>query len=148
MSAMSAAESLLSRLSRVQEIGNGRWKASCPGPLHEKGDRNPSLSIRELPDGTLLVKCHAGCPTAALLDMIGLELADLFPEPMEPRKAQPRLAFNLREALPVMIHEVGVVTMAVSDIVKGEKLSREDLTRVAQAGGRLNSIMDQIRADR
>jgi hypothetical protein len=54
---------------------NGQLLFRCPA--HE--DRHPSLSIRELRDGTLLVFCHAGCLTEDVLDCIGLTMADLYP---------------------------------------------------------------------
>jgi putative DNA primase/helicase len=37
--------------------GSTGWTTRCPA--HD--DRNPSLSIREAPDGKVLVRCHAGC---------------------------------------------------------------------------------------
>ena len=53
----------------------GQHVARCPA--HE--DRQPSLSIRQLPDGVVLMKCHAGCPTEAVLEALGLTYADLYP---------------------------------------------------------------------
>jgi hypothetical protein len=47
-------------------------------PAHD--DRRPSLAVREEADGTLLVCCHAGCRTEDVLEAIGLEFADLYPE--------------------------------------------------------------------
>jgi hypothetical protein len=61
-------------LSGVRKSGNG-WSARCPA--HE--DRRASLSIGQGDDGRVLVKCHAGCETSAVLAAIGLTLADLFP---------------------------------------------------------------------
>ena len=54
---------------------NGQLLFRCPA--HQ--DRHPSLSVRELDDGTLLVFCHAGCSTEDVLEAIGLEMADLYP---------------------------------------------------------------------
>jgi hypothetical protein len=51
------------------------WTALCPA--HD--DRRPSLSIREGRDGRVLLKCWAGCDTAAVLRALGLHWADLFP---------------------------------------------------------------------
>jgi putative DNA primase/helicase len=41
----------------------GGWLISCPVAGHGKGfgDRSPSLSISDTPDGRFLAKCHAGC---------------------------------------------------------------------------------------
>ncbi len=54
----------------------GQWRFRCPVHL----DKRPSLFVREAPDGRLLVRCWAGCRTADVLDAIGLDYADLFPE--------------------------------------------------------------------
>ena len=51
MNAAALARALCARRS-----GSG-WMARCPA--HD--DHNPSFSIREAPDGTLVFKCHAGC---------------------------------------------------------------------------------------
>ena len=43
---------------------NGRgWLVSCPGPTHEHGDRNPSLSVGVVEGGQVALYCHAGCVT-------------------------------------------------------------------------------------
>lgn len=51
------------------------WMARCPG--HD--DQHASLSIRETSDGTLLLKCHAGCSLDRILTPLQLQTADLFP---------------------------------------------------------------------
>jgi hypothetical protein len=72
-------ETVLSKLQRVRETPGG-WTASCPAPSHGKGngDRDPSLSISEGSDGQVLLSCHAGCDTSAIVESIGLKLSDLF----------------------------------------------------------------------
>ncbi len=57
-----------------QRNGMG-WKATCPA--HD--DAEPSLSIAEGKDGRILIHCHASCPTAALLEVVGLRMSDLMP---------------------------------------------------------------------
>lgn len=69
------AQALLDRLERVRATGPGRWIARCAG--HE--DRSPSLSVRELEDGRVLLRCHAGCATADVLAAVGLDWDALFP---------------------------------------------------------------------
>ena len=63
---------LLSRFNGYHRNG-ARFRARCPA--HE--DRTPSLSITEK-DGKLLLHCHAGCTTEAILATLGLTMADLF----------------------------------------------------------------------
>lgn len=66
-------EKVLDRLDGVEEHGT-YWKALCPN----HGDRDPSLSISEGDDGRVLLKCHAGCETAEIVDTLGLAMPDLF----------------------------------------------------------------------
>jgi hypothetical protein len=42
------------------------WLCRCPGALHARGDRNPSLLLRD-GERALLIKCFAGCSPAELL---------------------------------------------------------------------------------
>ena len=60
------AATLLSRLEKVRPSGADRWSASCPS--HQ--GKNPSLSIRELPDGRVLVRCWAGCDVLSIFEGI------------------------------------------------------------------------------
>lgn len=71
---MTPVESLLAKLPDATKVGNG-WSARCPA--HDDG--RASLSIGQGDDGKVLVKCHAGCKTSAILAAVGLELRDLFP---------------------------------------------------------------------
>jgi hypothetical protein len=66
-------ETLKARLSGFKKTGNG-GSAQCPA--HD--DRKASLSVTERDDGTVLLKCHAGCDTQTILSAIGLTWADLF----------------------------------------------------------------------
>ena len=72
--AMSAFDQVLSRLPGTRPSGGG-FKARCPG--HK--DRRASLTVKESPDGTVLIHCHAGCAPETVLDAMGLVWADLFP---------------------------------------------------------------------
>ncbi len=72
---MTSIELLLSKLSHVKPRGKG-WIVRCPA--HD--DRNPSLSITEGQDGRILIHCHAGCKTKAILSEIGWNLSDLTPD--------------------------------------------------------------------
>ena len=71
---MTASE--IARILDPQPVGLNGWMAHCPA--HD--DRKPSLSIREAEDGRTLIHCHAGCAPEQILESMGLEMADLFPE--------------------------------------------------------------------
>jgi hypothetical protein len=70
---MSALDAVLTRLDKVSRSGQG-YKARCPA--HR--DRQPSLSITVGHDGRVLLKCHAGCTTEAIVSSLDLKMADLF----------------------------------------------------------------------
>jgi len=58
-----------------------KFAARCPVTGHGKGrgDRHPSLSVREGADQRVLVYCFAGCSAEEIVRAIGLTMADLFP---------------------------------------------------------------------
>ena len=70
---------VLGRLHGVRRSGDG-WKAQCPA--HH--DAHASLSVSTRDDGSVLLHCHAGCPTPAVLAALGLKFADLFAVEREP----------------------------------------------------------------
>jgi putative DNA primase/helicase len=67
-------KNVLSRLEGVRSVEGGH-EARCPA--HEDGV--PSLSVSLGDDGRVLLKCHAGCSTQAVVAAAGLALTDLFP---------------------------------------------------------------------
>lgn len=69
------AELLLSRLDSVKGK-YPKWMAKCPA--HQ--DNGPSLGIKALEDGRILVHCFAGCGAVAVMDSLGLSMSDLFPD--------------------------------------------------------------------
>jgi hypothetical protein len=132
---MSAAK-LLSRLQCVRQSGPGRWLARCPG--HE--DRSPSLSIRELDDGTVLIKCFGGCGAADVVEAVGLDLRDLFPErPAEHQRKPSRAWLDARDVLACLATEGQILATAASDLAEGLVLSSTDADRVARAAGRVRA---------
>jgi hypothetical protein len=98
-----SVEALLSRLEGVRKTHSG-WIARCPA--HE--DRSPSLSVRELPDGRVLVHCFAGCDVGAIVSAVGLELDALFPPRPSDDKRRPRerYPFSAVDALRLIDREV------------------------------------------
>jgi len=70
---------IASHLTKAKKTANG-YLACCPA--HD--DKSPSLSISEGSGGKTLLKCFAGCSTDAVLQAIGLEMKDLFPDAQPP----------------------------------------------------------------
>ena len=68
-------EEFISRLSGVKETSSG-WDARCPC---RNDDNNPSMSVSESGDGSILVYCHRGlgCGAKEICEAVGLTLSDL-----------------------------------------------------------------------
>lgn len=62
-----------------------RGTARCPA--HE--DSSPSLTFREGTDGRVLFDCKTGCNHDAIVNALGLEWKDLFPDKDEPARSAP-----------------------------------------------------------
>ncbi len=67
-------QSFLSHFQSVTGAGT-TYMAKCPA--HE--DKQSSLSIALGRDGGIVLHCHAGCATEAILDRIGVEMRELMP---------------------------------------------------------------------
>jgi hypothetical protein len=116
-------DKVLSCLERVKPAGAHKWKACCPA----HNDKNPSLAISETSDGTVLLKCWAGCTAQNIVSAIGLELRDLFPGSKQPRRGPSKQAIE---------HERAVYLIGKSLLDNG-KLSGDDLQRFNLAKQRL-----------
>jgi hypothetical protein len=53
------------------------YMLSCPGPLHDHGDKHPSLHLSQ-GHSAVVMKCMAGCNTEDVLALVGLSQSDLF----------------------------------------------------------------------
>ena len=137
------AARILGRLDAVRETGPGRWSARCPA--HD--DRHPSLTIRETPDGTLLVRCWAGCDVGAVVESVGLQLADLFPPRRDGHGGPPLAAGERwvpRDVLAALAGECTVVVAAAEQLARGEPLADADLDRLRQAAVRIGRAADEV----
>lgn len=68
-------DEILAKFEKPKRVGKG-YQAKCP--VHD--DRVASLSISN-GGGKILLHCHAGCDTQAIVEALGLKMADLFSEP-------------------------------------------------------------------
>jgi len=126
-------EDFISRFPGARKTGNGKWSAKCPA--HE--DRDPSLSLGVLPDGRILIHCHAGCEPLAVLGAVGLDLSDLFPD--KGLADYMRGWFN-RRAREARINEERIVAIARADLAAGKRLSLADQKRLDLAISRLRNV--------
>lgn len=134
-----SADKLLSLLSNVKRTRPGHWIAACPA--HD--DKSPSLAIRELDDGRVLLYCFAGCSAAEILAAIGLTLEDLFPERQGGHSsAKERRPFHAIDVLRCIAFEALVVSIAATNLAQGQPLQEADRKRLLVAASRLQAAME------
>ena len=128
-----SADLLLSKLHRVRRTGPGRWIASCP----TREDKSPSLAVRELDDGTVLLHDFGGDDVGSILGAVGMTFEDLFPERPGHFAKPVRRPFNASDVLAMVAYEASVAVLAVSDALKGAATDadRERLLVAAQRLG-------------
>ena len=139
---MDNLDMLLSRLTKVKGR-NGSWTARCPA--HD--DKGPSLAIRELDDGRVLLHCFAGCETQSVLGAMGMDMTDLFP-PDDKRKDYPvtgkpkvKPAFYASDLIRILSFEALVVSICAHDMKRGKVLSDEDRERLGVSQQRIEEVM-------
>ena len=137
---------LLSRLRRVREVAPGRYVAACPGPLHENGDRRPSLSLRRLED-RWLIHCFAGCGAADIVAAIDLRLGDLFDRSAghAAARGRPNHWHAAREALQVLRNDVEFVQLVADDMAAGVVIEPDDLALLDAAAARIRRAAEACR---
>jgi hypothetical protein len=120
----------------IESVASGKGlRFDCP---HGHRSRR-TLAAAESAGGTLLIKCQAGCETPAVLETLGLSLADLFPqripdytpEGRREAKAAMRMA-AWTAALDTLAFEARVVWIAGGDVIR-RNLSEADHDRVRVA---------------
>jgi hypothetical protein len=136
---VSAAAKLLDRLQCVRQTAAGRWLARCPA--HQ--DRSPSLSIRALDDGRVLLHDFGGCETADVLAAVGLQLCDLFEKPLGNfPPSQSRIP--ARDLLEIISEEVTVLALVAVALLQRHTVTEGDWKRLAQAAARINRARDHM----
>lgn len=131
-------QTLLSRLDRVRQTGRGQWVARCPA----REDRTPSLSIRELEDGRVLLHDFGGSSAEEVLAAVGLTFSDLFPERLVPGIKRERLPFSYADALRCISFEALLTAVAAANIAQGLRLTDADRDRLWLAANRINHALD------
>jgi len=134
-------DQVLQRLHKVKGK-NGSWTACCPA--HE--DKSPSLAVRQVEDGRVLLHCFAGCTPDDVLGALGLDWHDLF-APDERRdypghhKPAIKPAFYASDLIRILSLEALVVSICASDLRRGKALSEEDHERLRKAQQRIEEVM-------
>jgi hypothetical protein len=138
---VSAAAKLLDRLDRVKQTAPGKWLGRCPA--HE--DRAPSLSVRELDDGRVLLYDFGGCETSDVLAALGLNMADLFEKPLAQHCRPSTSRIPARDLVEIISEETSVVAIIAADLLEKRAIADADWHRLAQAAARIGRARDHAR---
>jgi len=131
-------ENILNRLTKVKGR-NGAYTACCPA----HSDKSPSLAIRELDDGRILMKCFADCSVQDIMGSIGMEIGDLFPDTKKDLPPVKR-KYYASDLLRVIEFEAWVVSVAAHTMSTGKKLSETDRDRMKVATARIMEAVKYV----
>jgi len=135
-------DNLLARLEKVKRTRANCWLACCPA--HD--DTSPSLSIKVTDEGTILVKCWAGCGAVDIVQAAGLSLKDLFPLNTVSHKSIRRSErWMPRDVLEALAGELFIAAACCSQMATGKPLSQEDAKRLLLAANRLNAAWLEVK---
>lgn len=130
---------LVARLEKAKRTSRDSWLACCPA--HK--DRTPSLTVRGLDDGRILVHCFSGCGAADVMAAIGLETSDLFPKALADHMPAVRQPFSATDVLRALRREAAIVAISSADLAEGKPVDRE---RVFLASERIADACEYIHA--
>ena len=129
----------------MKRTATGKWIALCPA----RDERSPSLAIRELDDGWLLVHDFGGASVEEVLGAVGLHVADLFPDrphqPGDGRKPE-RRPFNANDLVDLAAWESSIAAIICSDIINGKEGAEFD--RLLMAASRLADVTEAVHEGR
>ncbi len=132
-----SADNLLQHLRKIKRTKPNHWLACCPA--HD--DKSPSMSVRELDDGRVLIHCFAGCSVAEILSAVGLTFSDLFPENENQHGKPERRPFPAVDVLRAIAFESMLVLIAAADLLAGHPFSDTDRTRLELAVSRIQAAL-------
>ena len=132
-----SANTLLQHLEKVKSTKFGSWLACCPA--HD--DKTPSLSIRELDDGRILVKCWSGCSVEEILSSVALTFEALYPEKGIHHGKPERRPFPAADILRALIPEIWINYLCAQATLKGEILLEVDRERLLLAASRFQAAL-------
>lgn len=132
-SSISPLQNLLPRLDGVRQTGGDTYTARCPG--HD--DAKASLSVREAPDGRLLLFCFAGCSFAHIARAVGMSARDFHPPHLRPSGKPQRPDVG---AIRSAAFDALVVQIVAEDLLRGRPPDEATRALLAKAVVRLHRL--------
>ena len=140
------AQAFVDRCDKARSTGNGTWIACCPA----HGDKSPSMTVRELEDGRVLIHCFAGCEVHDILRAVALDWDAIFPDKLSNDHCGPlrRRSFPAADVLEAVSNELLVAFLIAGDIHKKRDVSQEGYARLQVAMQRINEARQIANGDR
>jgi hypothetical protein len=140
-------DTVLARLNDPKPTGRDRWRSICPSC---GGSNASALSVGIGHDDAVLLRCFKGCDASQVIGAMSLEMADLFPRTVGPGCGRPplkrRAMLSARQAIDLIEFECLLVWTAAFNLANGHSLTADDLSRLATAALRIQSVIDEVRA--
>lgn len=134
-----SAEALISRLDRPKQTGRGTWVCRCPA--HE--DKSPSMTIREVEDGRVLLHCFAGCSVESILGAVGLDFDALFPpKTLADRVAPMRRPFPAADVLECVMRDALTVQQVAASVQRDGSVTPHQRALLQRAVGQITTARD------
>ena len=133
---------LLSKLDKAKPVGDGKWIACCPA--HD--DKSPSFTIKLTDDKKILLHCFGGCQVADILEAIGMDMSDLYPDSATYQKGAKPPRFNKYELFDRLILEAATLSLSIRQLLDGNPLDERDLKRVLLAESTIDDIARECRS--
>lgn len=126
----------LENLRKFRAIGGGKYQACCPA--HD--DKGPSLAIREMDDGRILLHCFAGCEVPSILDACGMTFADIMPLTQSHHLRPVKAPFPASQGIQTLWLEAMIVIDCARQVHAGKRLSKPDRDRLWQCIDKINEV--------
>lgn len=136
---MSKLDNLLSRLTKVKKTGKDSFIACCPA--HQ--DKSPSMTIREVEEGKLLIHCFAECSVENIIGAIGLDFADIMPDKVDDviRKSR-KIPFSPADVLACVKADAGYLYLIMCELDKGNIFTQDQILKAKKAAARIYSAAE------
>ncbi|MFM7012041.1 MAG: CHC2 zinc finger domain-containing protein [Betaproteobacteria bacterium] len=139
-------EEILQRLEKVKRYNqrSNSWVACCPA--HD--DRSPSLSVKALDDGRILLHCFGGCDVEQILSALGVSMSDLMGEqPTEyQHQANRSDRIPLGDMLRAMAYSGFRIALMAARMGNGHELTAEEKAALTEMSRELNFAVDYIQS--
>lgn len=127
-------DNFISRLHKPRQTGRDSWIACCPA----HADKSPSMTIREVEEGKVLVHCFAGCGIDEIVGAVGISLADLMPERQPDALRRPMsVPFNARDVLACIQSDATLLCLFISDVTQAKAITPQEAANAYKAAARI-----------